>query len=147
MPKVRSVIKPVSKGCSRFVGEVDDCTVRALANATDLPYDECHELMQSYGRVNGETMCSAKMMKAYQSVGLKFVAAFGSTKSAMYNAAVFNCKRLPGRTLAKLLPELHTGRYIVEIRGHVFAVVDGDVIDYGNISVAVSVAGLWKVEE
>jgi hypothetical protein len=147
VPKVRSVMRPVSKGCSRFPGEKDDCVPRSIANATELPYHEAHAIAKSHGRKDGDTMCSTKVAKALTFAGFKFLGAFGTTLDSKVNQAIHGVKAHRGITLVKLLPYLHTGRYIVEVRGHVFAVVDGDMIDYGDIPGGTSVTGLWKYEE
>lgn len=147
MAKHRTIVHPVAIGCTRFQHESDDCTVRALACVLDLPYDECHDLLKSFGRIDGQPINAVAMHRAFESVGIKLVAAYGTTNSAKWNSSVWGVKALKGRTLAKLLPELQNGRFIVELRAHVFAVVDGDVLDIGPMSGAVSVAGLYKCED
>jgi hypothetical protein len=49
-----------------------------------------------------------------------------------------------GITLAKILPKLHTGSYIVNITGHAVAVVDGKLIDTFDNSANKRVISVFK---
>lgn len=48
--------------------ELNDCSVRSIANASGLSYEDSHEIMKSLGRVDGKTlnirMAAAGCMKA-----------------------------------------------------------------------------------
>jgi hypothetical protein len=96
-----------------------DCTVRALTASTGLDYDVCHEAFRKLGRKNRRGVhWSPTAMKAANSVG-------------------FNMRRLlrneySAKTMitAERDPALRAGRYCVLVRGHVAALVDGQIIDW-----------------
>jgi len=53
---------------------------------------------------------------------------------------------LAGITLENLLPSLKTGRYIVKQRGHVFAIVDGKILDYGVNKAGTKIQAVYKLD-
>jgi hypothetical protein len=68
MPRAKSIL-PTSKTTvdlllkSREHGEKNDCTVRAIAAVTGLPYEECHEALRLAGRNKGKG-CFRNVQKA-----------------------------------------------------------------------------------
>jgi len=142
---VREYIK-AERGVERMRDERHDCTVRALACAKGISYDEAHACMNAYGRESRRGVKNATLTVAYESAGFKMAAIFGTTKKARFlkhcHPDVPNFK---GTTLKKLLPILGKGRYIVGIRGHVFAVVDGVVMDYGYLPTGLYVTNIYKL--
>ena len=147
MPKVKTIVKPVSVGCSRYPGEQDDCAVRALANATEKTYADCHDIFKQNGRKSGKATRHDIVHNVYISNGLRLVCSFGTTNDAKYVSSVYGVPNLAGSTLAKVMKSLHTGKFIVSVRSHVFAVIDGDVIDDRPLSGAQSVTSLYEVIE
>ena len=95
---------------SAGVNEVRDCTVRATAAALGIPYAEAHARLSAVGRKNRRGVHYAEV---YKKLGLKF-----------------HQKWLGGCPVKRVLPTLPpTGRFVVLVSRHVFAVVDGKVID------------------
>ena len=142
MSKVKTIVMPVSVGCSRYPGETMDCAVRALANATEKTYAECHDIFKQNGRESGKGTRHNIVYETFVSNGVRLVCSFGTTNDAKYVSSVYGVPNLAGTTLAKVLKSLHTGKFIVSVRSHVFAVVDGDVIDDRPLSGAQSVTAL-----
>jgi hypothetical protein len=147
MPKVKTVVMPVSLGCDRYPGEALDCAVRALANATEKTYAECHDIFKQNGRESGKATKHNIVHQTYISNGMRLVCSFGTTNDARYVTAVYGVPNLKGTTLAKILKSLQDGKFIVSVRSHVFAVIDGDVIDNQVLSGAQSVTALYEVIE
>jgi len=127
----RDVIN-TAKGVDTMPGENNDCTVRALANAAGLPYEEAHAHMAKFGRKKKHGMHLIDKTRALESKGFVIKGIYGTT-----NTATFARRRLPdakvekGTTLKKLLKQLAKGRFVVSYKGHALAVVDGKVIDDG----------------
>lgn len=134
------------RGVERMRGETKDCTVRALACAKGISYDEAHAHMKAHGRVERHGVMPNKIKGIYEAAGFKLVSICGTTRNAMWLRGCFpEVKRLPGISLKKLLPSLSKGRYILGMRGHVFAVVDGVVMDYGYLPAKLYVCEIYKL--
>lgn len=106
---------------SRAHNENNDCTVKALTAATGLPYDDCHKALAKQGR---------KPRKGchFHTVGKRAAADLGFLMETMdwrdYDAkTMISAER--DRKLAK-------GRYVLQVRRHVAALVDGKVIDWSQ---------------
>jgi hypothetical protein len=86
--------------------EACDCTVRAVAESARVPYAKAHALLAELGRKprRGFSFREPKI----KALGYEML-------------PEFSCMSL--RTLANTLPA--TGAFVVRIRHHVFAVVDG----------------------
>ena len=100
-------------------GEHNDCTVKALTAATGLTYADCHAALAAQGRKKGHG-CN------WYSVGPKAAKALG-----------FDLKLIPdhqysAKTMATVERDrfFRRGSYVAQVRGHVAAVVDGQVIDW-----------------
>ena len=95
---------------SAGVKERADCTVRATSAALGIPYADAHAKLKSLGRENRR--------------GFEF------DKPAILKALGLGRREWVGGCPLKLvLPQLQTGRHIVLVRGHVFAVEEGKVLD------------------
>jgi hypothetical protein len=141
-----ALIKSDSKGVERFEGEANDCTVRALANVLGAPYPLAHKLLTAAGRKPKRGMLWSQWSKVYNRLGIKMVSVHGSTKSARFIARSSGVKLSQGITIEKMLPLISKGRYIVQVTGHVFAVIDGKILDYGYNPAGARVASLYKLE-
>ena len=134
------------RGVERMRGETKDCTVRALACAKGISYDEAHAHMKAHGRVDGKGVWASTLCDAYEAAGFKLTGIYGTTQKARFMRRSFpNVKWHRGASLKKMLPHLSKGRYIVGMRGHVFAVVDGVVMDYGYVSTGLYVTNIYQL--
>jgi hypothetical protein len=141
-----ALIKSDCKGVERFEGEANDCTVRALANVLGAPYPLAHRLLSAAGRKPKRGMLWSQWSKVYSRLGIKMVSVHGSTKSARFIARASGVRLSQGITIEKMLPLISKGRYIVQVTGHVFAVIDGKILDYGYNPAGARVASLYKLE-
>lgn len=91
-----------------FAHEKGDCTVRATANILNIPYAESHARLKALGRKDGKGVCFRLIA---QRLGLEELPQFAN------------------RTVKAILPQLGKGRYGILINRHIFAVVDGEIID------------------
>ncbi len=105
-------VKITDAGRADSIGkERDDCTVRALALCLDIPYMDAYVKMALLGRKKNK--------------GFPFrLPNLGSLAKKFEIRPDLSC-----RMLGKALPEMQSGRFIVRIRRHVFAVINGEILD------------------
>jgi hypothetical protein len=149
MSKVAGWIVPVATGMQgRFSRENNDCTVRAFKNATEIEYREAHAICKVYGRKENAGMMLGPYHKLLTDNGFRCIGAYGTTHGAKLMRVVdHTIPSYKGMTLANAMKFMQNGSFIVSIRGHVFAVVDGDLIDQGPERASASVAAIWKKVE
>lgn len=121
-------IQSVNRGATS-IGETRDCTVRALSNAGSIPYDQAHALLKKHGRKDRRGAFFSTMLKAYNEADFVLDSVHGTTGSARSAARIAMRQASEGISLAKLLPKLAFGEYIVNTTGHAVAVVNGKIID------------------
>lgn len=113
---------------SSYPDEHRDCTVRALAVAADLTYNRAHRILQIHGR---------KRKQGLHTEG----------KWAIITGSI--CCRRHG-TVRKFVRDFPTGRFIIDVRHHSLAVIDGVIHDLDpdeEITLLGSwVRGAWKVD-
>lgn len=89
--------------------ETRDCTVKALMEATGVPYDAAHRRMRPY-RTNRQGCHFAQVLENFKD---------------------FERKPLPKKiTLGTFVKDAIGGRYIVTVRGHALAVINGKIHDH-----------------
>jgi hypothetical protein len=99
----------VKTDASRPSTERADCTVRAIATCMNIPYEVAHEIMRNKGR---KDRCRTHFrLPIIQDLGFD-------------DRAELSCM-----TVERSLKGMNHGRFIVSVRGHVFAVVNGVVYD------------------
>jgi hypothetical protein len=110
--------------------EKNDCTVRALAIATNSSYHKCYDLLWRAGRKPNKGFHIKRFLK----------------KSCSYMGHSF--LKLNFRkpiTLRKFIMKYSSGIYYVRIRAHVFVVKDGIVLDMFEQSPYCRITDAWKV--
>jgi hypothetical protein len=117
-----------SDGGRREAGmaETRDCTVRAVAIAMCMSYPAAHAKLAALGRKPRRgwpfSPWNAERLGLEHRVNLK-----------------------EERTVKSLMPRLAKGRFIVRIAGHVFAVVDGRIIDNVTIKPLSRIRNVYEV--
>lgn len=121
-------------------GVTKDCTIRALANASGIDYDTIAEWAKTnVGYVVNRGLYNEQILKLYRHFGFDIKGVFGTTQCAKawpYVPGInpSTLKRYKGRTVENLMYSMPANKtYIVEIRGHVFAVVNGEIVDRGYV--------------
>lgn len=94
-------------------GDRNDCCVRALSVAANLPYEQCHALMAKHGRKNGKGTPYATSDAVHAELGHEVTRHRGL-----------------GPTLAQFIRANPKGRFVVHRKWHAFALVDGVVHDW-----------------
>jgi len=102
---------------SNRLGESGDCTVKAVAVACQVCYEEAHEYLRSLGRKWGR--------------GHHWAAnGIGYTERLDKLGIEGEEIEVKSKTVKTLARELTEGHYMVKVKGHVLAIVDGKVEDW-----------------
>lgn len=113
--------------------EKNDCFVRAVASAYEIPYDEAHEWVRvNFKRVPQKgTLNVISNMDSYAAHGVKLndkkVSVIQELRT--WDVNKFKVKRT---TLNQFMKKYTTGTYILIVRGHAFTLKNGAVV--GNKS-------------
>lgn len=140
---------PVAKGQPSV--DRNDCTVRALVNATGMSYDLAMLLLAKHGRKAGQGAYPDAFIPAYKDAGLTLVGVFGTTRAATYTKGLVErsgavCKHYKGITLASLLLKIDRSKtYIAIISGHAVCIKGGQVVDTFVSKAGKSVVSLFRV--
>lgn len=104
---------------SKAHGEHNDCTVMALTAATGCSYDDCHAALQQAGRKNRRG-CQ------FPTIGKRAAKSLGFLMEEM------DWRDYSAKTMitAERDRKLRTGKYVLRVRGHVAAMVDGKIVDW-----------------
>ena len=110
-------------------GERRDCVVRAISNVSGRCYDEVHALLKKHGRKDCCGTYWKTSEKALHELGYKAVY-IGTSRTAMYYGMYRSqpCE-FKNKTLQTLVNELPRGKFVVFIRGHATALIDGKIVD------------------
>lgn len=141
MSKVRSYIYPASFGEGLDGSDSNNCSVRALANASGKPYEQCTKVFEQAGRKKHDGTKADMFGKIYVEAGAKYMGYFGTTNKA-YTSHWFTAKGLgvpendrhkqdphKGCTLATFIKNNPTGSFVVIVDKHATCVKDGVIID------------------
>ena len=110
--------------------ERNDCTVRALAISTGLPYSDCYTILANFGRKPNKGTNIRKFFKNNSSVlGFWF-------KKLRFRKQI---------TLNKFVKKYSLGTYYVRISRHVFVVKDGVAIDMAKPKQYCRITDAWEV--
>lgn len=108
----------------RGIDEKNDCTVRATAVVLNTSYDVAHHLLEKEGRKPGGGIRWALMMLSSKTLlGDKVLYKVFNRHFSRVDPLRCKC------TLGTFVKRFSEGRYFVNTRGHVQAVVDGKIYD------------------
>ena len=130
----------------RFPHESNDCAVRALANALEIPYATAHKMLAKHtNRQTGRGPDLVSLHKLLKSLGFNCTA-LGTTYTARHlklkDSTVKHSSK--GATLGSIVPTIRGNAYLI-VRGHALAVRDGVAYDMGyEISARLPVAAIYK---
>lgn len=121
VPTCRTDAGRVTEG---FAQERNDCAVRCLATAHNMPYRDAHELFSMAGRKDGK----------------------GSSIWHIRQACGTTEKRLESKvSVARFIREHSKGTFMVHIRSHIFCLKDGVCYDLGVNRPLARVDFYWEV--
>jgi hypothetical protein len=107
----------------------NNCTIVALSTAAGIPYTEAYRIGKESGRKHGKGFYTHKLMN-----------------TARKNGIVYRKIKTEGMTIQKFLQKYPEGRFVVNRRGHAFAVIDGTIYDHLENKPMQRIKGIWKVE-
>lgn len=137
------VVMSVCSGPTRS-DETNDCTVRALASAADIPYDVAHRVLKKHGRKDRKGATFKTLHAAYEECGFRLVKVCGDGKRSRFAAKHTDANWVDGITFGKLVDQLTYGEYIINVTGHAVAVVNGKVIDTFHNNARKRVVAVYK---
>ena len=137
------IITPATAGVYSY-GEHRDCTVRALSNSTGLQYANAHAILKKHGRKDKRGCTFNVWHDAYTEAGMSLIGVYGTTHSARMMARGVSVVAQDGVTLGRMLPKLASGSYIVIIRGHALAVINGAIVDMNLNRINSRVIAVYK---
>ena len=137
MQTTKRVIPAASTGVTKQ-GEDKDCVVRAITNVTGLPYDEVHAVLKKHGRKDRHGTYYQTSLAAMKELG--FV---GIPTTQDYWARNLKSAVAGKRSLNQVLKDLPMGKFVVYVRGHATALVNGKIIDTFDQSKQKPVKVIW----
>lgn len=100
--------------------EKSDCTVRALSNVLQIPYEEAHQFIKKHcKRKNGVGVRTFELLNLFNKNKGVF--------SKQFNVGIWEEKRF--KTVNQLINNKPNGRFYVLVRAHATAVINGQVAD------------------
>lgn len=111
-----------------------DCGVKAVSIACRVPYDKAHDACRLAGRKNCHGMWESELLKAIRITGC-------THEEIDWVPRQKNGSRYTTKTIGQKYPK---GFYIVWVRGHILAMVDGKVLDWTD-GRKHRVVKVWKI--
>jgi hypothetical protein len=125
----------------QFRYERNDCTVTAFAKVTGLDYAKANQILTLCGRRYGKGHHIEKIV-SFLKTNTEFMLMLG------IDSSLYQFTSVPSKPLSvgylRLAPKVYPGRYLVTIREHAFAMIDGVITD--NCSNHMTITGMWKLE-
>ncbi len=106
---------------SKAHGERNDCTVMALTAATGRSYDECHAALAKAGR-KSRRGCN------FPTIGKRAAKSLGFLMEEL-DYLDYSAKTM---ITAERDRKLSTGKYVLRVRSHVAAMIDGKIVDWSQ---------------
>jgi len=100
--------------------ENNDCGVRALALVCNIPYKTARETLSAHGRKHGAGVFTFQLAKALVE---------HSNPKPLQTVLKPKGGRYTPKTIGKAYPK---GRFLLYSRGHVMAMVDGEILDWAQ---------------
>lgn len=143
---MKAEVHSVSSYIGRVTGtevefERNNCVPKALAALTRRPYDEVYNYLSDKGRKHGKgtpRFMSEAFLKENGFIKLEW-----SQITQVYNNGGYGVTRK--MTLATFAKVYTTGRYMVYVRSHAVAVIDGKIMDDWNSS-GRRVTAAWELK-
>lgn len=106
----------------------NDCSVQAIAIAMEIEYMTAYGMMLALGRTNRRGIDTRELYR--------FLDSLGFTSYPRPNMTVSNYVKLIA----------HSGNWLVSIRRHIFAVVNGEIKDWVKSDSEAHVLKAWRVK-
>jgi hypothetical protein len=149
---MRGRSKPVpfisNQGGDRF--ERNDCTVRAIQNVLGIPYDDARLILKNAGRKRYHGFKIRILLDKpdrFPGYRIKFTDAYQVKQVPVEvdGECYSRFAPMPIPTLGRFIHDHPTGRYVVRIKAHCVAVVDGVMHDYLPTRLKSHITGFWEL--
>lgn len=137
-------ITPHAVGANN-ASESQDCSVRALSNVMGISYEDAHQKISLIGRQNGKPVNTGDLNDLYISLGFKITVVGNTITSRYFSRKNPTATHIAGSTIENMIGRLSRGKYIVQVRGHVFAVIDGKIFDKGSMPAGKRVVAIYTL--
>lgn len=124
------IITDAGRSQSKRPKQQSDCVVRAVALTCGYDYDKAYDLMAEAGRKSSRSMPKKNWQKWMNDHFVKH--SFPAVKGE---------KRMNLRNFAG---QYDTGKWFVQMAGHVVSVIDGVIMDDFNPDLEMCVYAVWK---
>ena len=142
---MRKVITDGGKKASGFSQESKDCTVRALSICCAVSYEEAHAALASEGRRTARPCTTSVLLRAVNKFKHAEPLTVPRELKNIYLPDGFYVQRWLGCNIKTFVQNLGPGRYLISIKKHVFAVIDGVIYDSFKQHAGARVQGAWRI--
>ena len=110
--------------------ESSDCSVVALSIAVGIPYDVAHDILAKAGRRSRHGFQMTAWLADQARLGITCCGyKFTQTSCGKIN---YRTAGYTYPTVAKVHRDFPKGRFMVSVSGHIFAMIDGVILDYNG---------------
>jgi len=124
--EIQTIPNPINSAAAK--GDRRSCTINALSNAAEIPFDVAQQIGFKAGRVVNRGFQGSKLIPVAKRYGVV--------------ARKLRFKRM---TLRKFIKTHPVGRYYVENNRHAFAVVNGAVVDWLENAAGCILEKAWHI--
>lgn len=129
-------------------GEKNDCSVKAVSVVCNVDYETARTTLAKVGRQPGRGANGLQIKTAIFQLGFKAIdvdlSKFTAATKTVYN---YNVNQPTTKHMAKFPKVWRDGKtYLVFVRGHVAAVVNGDLIDWSG-KTALRISHVYEITE
>ena len=152
MDSIKHIDSNQLNGTSKIAqGENNDCVVRALTHALEVPYDQAHSICRrGFGRKNRRGTYFLNNLRTGRELieketGKTLIDVTKSLGRTYYPST----RKTRKKTTGSLIKESNPGTYLILVRGHMFTIKDNTIV--GNIDdvrrLRARIVSLYKVVE
>jgi len=127
----KPVAYKITTPVDRYSHEHNDCSVKALSNAFNVSYAAAHSVLKEFGRKDRHGVAFSAFMMTRNNSEL-----FGQKFEEFVR---------PGMTIGTFVNKFNKGSYIIRYTGHVFAVVNGVILDSFKVNSNKRILNYWKI--
>ncbi len=114
------------------IKDTNNCTIRALSLAANIPYELADKIGIEAGRVRGKGMYTRDLMNQSLHHGIRF----NYSALKLHKASI---------TIGKFIERNPKGRFVCRMSKHAFAVIDGVVHDSGSLKAGCRITDVWEI--
>lgn len=122
------------------INDKNDCSVRAIANAYNISYEEAHKNCAEFGRKNKDGMYCRDMNRLINFKGHSYLIQFKGTTYPDYGGL-----KHKGTSLRNFIKSYAEGTWLVMITGHFLVVKNGRIFDKGLCQSRSHVIYAWRI--